>query len=1741
MENEKNEMTIQAKAIKLFQYLKAMQSAQDNVVMLYSEQVWTKLVSELPDDSENIAFNYRNYEKDSDTEVGLTEVPYILKVHNPVLEVCPEPHERLRPWLNEDWNDFYVDEPELSNYIPIPGSNPVRYQYCESVVDLQIMYNKWLEKRNVWRERQLLLEKTRKLFSVFFWIRQSLLKEDDELELLIANGVFSYKNDDISVCHPVLLKRVTIDFDTQKNNLYIKDTDSNSNFYIEFFNTIEDIDKSTIQKFDAENSQKQYYPFDKNDAKQFFEQLIHSISPNGRYFPGTEVAQKDAEAEYTIAWEPMFILRKRPSGMEKMINKIIDKIDQTGEVPQHLINILQPGTNTVDTNYTENESTEEKLAAVGGEAIDILLPKEANQEQLDIAKTIARNDAVVVQGPPGTGKTHTIANLLGHFLSQGKRVLVTSHTNKALKVLKDKVVPALQPLCVSVTDDSRKDIESSIEAIASFSESPAKLERNIRECTSKRNDIIKQLNGTRKKLFQIRNQQCNTIMLNGEAISPIDAAKFLADNREKLADIIPGLVYECDALPVSNDELVKLYASNQSVSAEEEQQLACDLPKTEAIWPTADFAQMVEQYNDNKSIIDDLANTNHWQFIAGDASTNILDVEGVQIQFDASVQDQLQKAKLAVENIKNYAEWELCIIADGTNSLRKANWQRLVEAIDAAYTQYSKYKRLGFGKEVTLSSLTEAKQHLQDYKQLKDTDGKIGLLQGLFNGSLKKAKQCALINNAEIASGKDAELVVEYITFKDLESTCKVAWKQLFSGKVTYDDIEQAYKYAKSIVKLLNWKNGTYASILYKIGSCGIAVEKLCPANELVTELDNLKASLSFSKITAPKLVEGMFAFMAMREAESKLDLYYQQMSRDVLLNSAACVEVAKAIKNKDVQAYNEASEELRLLISKYTLQKMRFATLKKINQYAPAWASAIEKREGIHGGFSVSENIAEAWKWKQLERIINDINNCDYNGLQKKAVALSKDYHKITASLAAAMAWRALQKRNEKNAEQQSILKDLGQLMQRIGKGTGRNADYYRRLVREQMGKCQDAVPVWIMPDRKVIETFDPSVMKEFFDIIIVDEASQCDLTALAVTYLGKKLIIVGDDKQVSPLAVGKNEAPIKEKADLYISSWLTHKKAIGLKTSLYDIASSSYKSRMLLEHFRCVPEIIGYSNWLSYDNKIKPLREASSSNLLPAVVNYRVDGHRDGKKKVNEVEAKTIVALLKSCMEQPEYTGKTFGVISLLGSDQANYIQMELFKAISNKEYEERQIICGDSANFQGDERDVVFLSMVDSKEGEGVLRLTASDNDTYKKRYNVAASRAKDQLWVVNSLDEENSLQADDLRRGLLSYAKNPQNYKQTMLNIEKNSESPFEEAVAKALVSRGFHIVQQWEVGAYRIDMVAVYKNSKIAIECDGERYHSGEEKIFEDMQRQTILERLGWKFIRIRGSEYFADPENTINRVCELLLNYGIKYEDNFTATPVDRNTELLERVKQRAAEIIRGENIQKAETPVQPPKSSVKSKLTGTTPKSTGTTPKPSGAMPKPAGTTPKSTGTTPKPTVTMPKPTVTTPKPTGTTPKPTVTTPKPPVINQKIDSKIQLLIRLLESKNVKYKDNLSKGGAFWVIGGGEIAVVLREAGKIGFNFKCDEDKNRWLLINVKSNQRVGEKQSKKQNDAIISLLNECGVEYIDKRSEKGSLWIIGGDELKSVVAQAEKIGVKFYFKPEGGRLTKHRPSWWAK
>ena len=126
----------------------------------------------------------------------------------------------------------------------------------------------------------------------------------------------------------------------------------------------------------------------------------------------------------------------------------------------------------------------------------------------------------------------------------------------------------------------------------------------------------------------------------------------------------------------------------------------------------------------------------------------------------------------------------------------------------------------------------------------------------------------------------------------------------------------------------------------------------------------------------------------------------------------------------------------------------------------------------------------------------------------------------------------------------------------------------------------------------------------------------------------------------------------------------------------------------------------------------------------------------------------------------------------------------------------------------------------------------------------------------------MDYITDLKPDDIRRELLEYA-HVEAQTQMTDGALNQTESEFEKLVLNALVTRGYVVKTQYAVGYYRIDMVVEYEGRKLAIECDGERWHSGDEKIAEDLARQAILERLGWRFHRIRGSLFFRDPDTAL--------------------------------------------------------------------------------------------------------------------------------------------------------------------------------------------------------------------------------------------------------------------------------------
>ncbi|MDP3981305.1 MAG: AAA domain-containing protein, partial [Chlamydiota bacterium] len=456
----------------------------------------------------------------------------------------------------------------------------------------------------------------------------------------------------------------------------------------------------------------------------------------------------------------------------------------------------------------------------------------------------------------------------------------------------------------------------------------------------------------------------------------------------------------------------------------------------------------------------------------------------------------------------------------------------------------------------------------------------------------------------------------------------------------------------------------------------------------------------------------------------------------------------------------------------------------------------------------------------------------------------------------------------------------------------TTARAETHRRDARKHMDHCRTAIPAWIMPLYRVAETVNPTT--DAYDVVIIDEASQSGPDALFLQFIAKKIIVVGDDMQISPEAIGVPRQDVDLLRDRYIKD-LPHVDSLGVESSFFDLAVILFGGRIVLrEHFRCMPEIIRFSNDLCYQSTpLIPLRQYPPNRLTPVVIARHVpDGYRDGDSRTqrNPPEAQAVVDVIVECCQNPAYEGKSMGVISLLGEYQARLIEQKLLEAIGPEEIERRNLICGDAYTFQGDERDVIFLSLV-AAPGETSMRALAGVTD--KRRFNVAASRSRDQMWLFHTPTINDFRNKECLRYKLLSYCHNQkvqptsiegidiEKLKYAAQNIKRNEDnhpapfgSWFEVDVFLKIIDRGYRTIPQFEVAGYFIDFVVEGLRGRLAVECDGDKWH-GHEQYDADMRRQRILERCGWTFWRIRGSEFYHNPDKAMASLWELLNRFSI--------------------------------------------------------------------------------------------------------------------------------------------------------------------------------------------------------------------------------------------------------------------------
>ena len=514
------------------------------------------------------------------------------------------------------------------------------------------------------------------------------------------------------------------------------------------------------------------------------------------------------------------------------------------------------------------------------------------------------------------------------------------------------------------------------------------------------------------------------------------------------------------------------------------------------------------------------------------------------------------------------------------------------------------------------------------------------------------------------------------------------------------------------------------------------------------------------------------------------------------------------------------------------------------------------------------------------------------------------------TAELAGARAWqRCLERMGTREA---AALRAYADAVAAGGRLSGRHADRYRQAAREAMAIAQTAVPAWVMPIAEVLATI-PAV-RDSFDVVIVDEGSQAGLDSLFLLWLAPRVIIVGDDRQCAPAVASAHGArgaldadagvehvpgvdsragddpddldPVFRRLDALLPDlpgWL--RVSFTPQSSLFSLLRTRFGEVIRLrEHFRCMPEIIEWSSAMFYrDAPLVPLRQFGADRLPPLRARYVPHAYTTGAGAAlrNSAEAEALVSQVLACAADPRYDGASFGVVVLQGTGQADLIRSLLAARMTAAEQQRRRLRVGTPPDFQGDERDVVFLSMVVTPDAA----TPALRRQEYQRRFNVDASRARDQTWLFHSVGLAD-LRTDDLRHSYLGYVLARSHAREAFTDEAPRLDqvspdiphprfgSLFEQRVFRELTAAGYRVLPQVEVNGRRIDLVVAGGRARLAVECDGDEVGTPAQ-VAHDFARERQLRRAGWPFWRVRQSDFETDPAAALATLWPRLSAAGI--------------------------------------------------------------------------------------------------------------------------------------------------------------------------------------------------------------------------------------------------------------------------
>ena len=582
--------------------------------------------------------------------------------------------------------------------------------------------------------------------------------------------------------------------------------------------------------------------------------------------------------------------------------------------------------------------------------------------------------------------------------------------------------------------------------------------------------------------------------------------------------------------------------------------------------------------------------------------------------------------------------------------------------------------------------------------------------------------------------------------------------------------------------------------------------------------------------------------FEKLQEHKEHLEKTKKDSLPDLTLSD---VQICKSLIEK-IRAAIGKSGFINSIIAKFLFRSLR----KKLKLEASEYSEEILEKISLS---LQSKEIASSLK--AIEANISKIGNLhqmldNLRDLRDKQKALSLDVLKNQRR-------ESLKSLIRDHFKRQSLIIHTKTLVER-------KKNLQNRLLHEEDFKpLLEAFPCWAVTTYEISECLP--LKPGLFDVAIIDEASQCDIAScFPVLFRAKSVVVVGDDKQLPHLSFlekAKEQSFLSQYdiPDRYQLIWRFR------TNSIFDLANFYSAHPVLLdEHFRSYPPIINFSNQEFYGNRIRIMNK----NLFPddciefiTVNDAKVD--LDTTRNMPEVEKimEKLHELIMADNKDHNNPPISIGIISPFRG-QVELIKKAVSQVISDETVRKHSIEVGTAHTFQGDEKDIILLSFtLASNSHHQSLTFLQKPN-----LFNVAITRARKKLICFISKPVE-TIQSG-LLRSYLEYINSYSSKKQD----NDDYKNPMVEEIAVLCKKEGLNTIAGHQSAGFKVDLAVSDEKNSIAVEIDGFDYedYKDSRKISKEVWEQSILERCGWKVLRITAREWHYSQKACINRIKEAL-------------------------------------------------------------------------------------------------------------------------------------------------------------------------------------------------------------------------------------------------------------------------------